>query len=84
MYGNAQEFVQDYYHKDYYKQRIKDDPVNRDQVSANISSYRVLRGGNYQRNYAVVFTAEELSSTARKYTSVSASHSYGFRLVRER
>jgi formylglycine-generating enzyme required for sulfatase activity len=84
MYGNAQEFVQDYYHKDYYKQRIKDDPVNRDQVYDDVSSYRVLRGGNYRRICSVVCTAEELSSTARQYTLVSAFHSYGFRLVRER
>jgi formylglycine-generating enzyme required for sulfatase activity len=78
IYGNVYELTQDYYHKDYYKQRVKDDPVNRDQVYDNsVFLRRVLRGGIYSHE------AKYLSSTARHCTAVSG-YIFGFRLVRER
>jgi formylglycine-generating enzyme required for sulfatase activity len=86
MYGNVYELMQDYYDKDYYQKKIKIDPVNRDQFNDNVAFFhRVLRGGNYQEKYrGILCTAEDLSSTARKYTFDAIDYSFGLRLVRER
>jgi formylglycine-generating enzyme required for sulfatase activity len=86
MYGNVFELTQDYYDADYYQQRIKNDPVNREQIkSSDIFLGRIVRGGNYQEQYnGRDCTAEYLGSTTRFVIFPSHDYSFGFRLVRER
>jgi formylglycine-generating enzyme required for sulfatase activity len=51
MSGNASEWVQDYYQKDYYEKSPVSNPVGpAEGLKSNLSGdvYRVLRGGNYK------------------------------------
>ena len=86
MYGNVFELTQDYYDKNYYRQKIKNDPVNRKQVYPDsVFLARVTRGSSYKTRYNTRdLTTEDLRSTARFRTFASYNLSFGFRLVRER
>ena len=91
MYGNVFELTQDYYDKNYYRQKIKNDPVNRTATAialmndADSGLDRVVRGGGCMADHLFhVLTAEYLRSTTRFLVGISGRPFYGFRLLRER
>ncbi len=76
MSGNVEEWCLDYYDTDYYKKRVKVDPLN-----ADPTMYRVKRGGHW------FSTANGLRTSARSgLRSIAYTYNIGFRvcLARQR
>ena len=73
MHGNVYEWCHDYYGEDYYKQSPAKDPTG-----PTSGSFRVLRGGSWDRNSRSARSAGRYGNDA-----VSRYNYDGFRLVRE-
>ena len=73
MHGNVAEWCHDYFEEDYYKQSPAQDPPG-----PTSGSFRVFRGGSWNRNSRYTRSANR--------DRLDADHRYynvGFRLVRE-
>ncbi len=71
MFGNMWEWCADFYAKDYYKTRSKDNPVNME-----LSDYKIIRGGSWTDKQSTLHYANRnaINPTANKIN-------VGFRIV---
>jgi formylglycine-generating enzyme required for sulfatase activity len=77
LHGNVWEWCQDYFHPDYYKEKVKEDPQSPDKGYALDASARVVRGGSWR-------TRSNYHRSASRFPSgqVAASPGeIGFRIV---